>query len=160
MSSSRVCFLCYTIKGYKLPIAGHKDNHGLFLNSSQIESLRKSFGVPEGEEWAPLAGISPKNMDKVQQVLNDSFYKSKDGGKKRDYGAQAEVFKIPDMFFEVDNTRQTSTQTTFGQVLLTAAKSKDAYASRIMTMAPDVATSTNLGGFINTRGGLTNYLTN
>ena len=22
-----VCFLCYTIKGYGLPLAGHKDNH-------------------------------------------------------------------------------------------------------------------------------------
>lgn len=152
MPSSRVCFLCYTIKGYKLPIAGHKDNHGLFLNNSQIEGLRKTFGVPEGQEWAPLAGISPKNMVKVQQVLNESFYKSVDSKKKRDYAAQAEILKIPDMFFEVDHTRQTSTQTVFGQVLLTAAKSNDLYASRIMTMAPDVATSTNLGGFINTRG--------
>lgn len=46
-----------------------------------------------------------------------------------------------------------STQAGFGNVLLRAAATpKPSFADRIMTVAPDVATSTNLAGFVNARG--------
>jgi pyruvate dehydrogenase E1 component len=45
-----------------------------------------------------------------------------------------------------------STQAAFGHVLLDLAKSSEALADRIITTAPDVTQTTNLGGFVNQRG--------
>ena len=35
-SEKRTVFIAYTTKGYGLPMAGHRDNHGLFLKQSQV----------------------------------------------------------------------------------------------------------------------------
>ena len=40
-----VCFICYTIKGFGLPLAGHKDNHAGLMNPAQVETLRAAMGV-------------------------------------------------------------------------------------------------------------------
>ncbi len=40
----------------------------------------------------------------------------------------------------------------FGQIMFELAKSQQPLASRVVTTAPDVATSTNLTGWANTRG--------
>jgi pyruvate dehydrogenase E1 component len=45
-----------------------------------------------------------------------------------------------------------STQAAFGYVLLDLAKSSEELADRIVTTAPDVTQTTNLGGFVNQRG--------
>ena len=31
-SSNPTCFICYTVKGFGLPLAGHKDNHSGIMN--------------------------------------------------------------------------------------------------------------------------------
>ena len=47
-------FIAYTVKGFGLPLAGHKDNHSGMMNPSQMEGYRKSLGIAEGSEWEPL----------------------------------------------------------------------------------------------------------
>ncbi|HUN13387.1 MAG TPA: hypothetical protein PLE50_14095, partial [Rhabdaerophilum sp.] len=49
-------FICYTIKGHGLPLAGHKDNHAGLMTPSQMEGFRKSMGVRPGEEWEKWEG--------------------------------------------------------------------------------------------------------
>src|ERR1700758_3774349 len=51
------CFIAYTIKGYGLPFAGHKDNHAGLMNRDQIASFQRSMGVAEGAEWDLFAGL-------------------------------------------------------------------------------------------------------
>src|SRR5215472_10958707 len=51
------CFIAYTIKGYGLPFAGHKDNHAGLMNLDQMASFRSNMGVAEGAEWEPFAGL-------------------------------------------------------------------------------------------------------
>src|SRR5207302_237782 len=51
------CFIAYTIKGYGLPFAGHKDNHAGLMNPEQMASFQRSMVVPEGAEWEPYAGL-------------------------------------------------------------------------------------------------------
>ena len=41
-----VCFIAYTIKGFGLPLAGHKDNHAGLMTPTQIEVLRKDDEHP------------------------------------------------------------------------------------------------------------------
>lgn len=42
-------FIAYTIKGYGLPFAGHKDNHAGLMYPGQIARLREEMGIAEGE---------------------------------------------------------------------------------------------------------------
>src|SRR5438552_11276 len=51
------CFIAYTIKGYGLPFAGHKDNHAGLMNPQQMASFQQSMGVPAGAEWERFAGL-------------------------------------------------------------------------------------------------------
>ena len=38
-------FIAWTIKGYGLPFAGHKDNHAGLMNPTQMAALREAMGV-------------------------------------------------------------------------------------------------------------------
>src|SRR5580658_6210449 len=51
------CFIAYTIKGYGLPLAGHKDNHAGLMNPQQMATFRQSMAVPAGAEWDLFAGL-------------------------------------------------------------------------------------------------------
>src|SRR6202023_3839507 len=48
--------------------------------------------------------------------------------------------------------RHQSTQEAFGRILGTLAPADDAFAGRLVTTAPDVTVSTNLGAWVNRRG--------
>lgn len=147
----RTCFICYTNKGFGLPLAGHRDNHGLFMNGKQVEVLQEKMKVPVGQEWDPFVGIPGHLTSSVQKLIENCPFRYGVGKGYRDYASDAEVFSIPDSFYEEKGTN-CNTQTVFGQIMLAIAKSKDKFADRVMTMAPDVATSTNLTGFLNLRG--------
>src|SRR6185437_10206926 len=41
------CFIAYTIKGFGLPFAGHKDNHAGLMNTEQMAVFRQAMAVPE-----------------------------------------------------------------------------------------------------------------
>src|SRR5215468_7330858 len=51
------CFIAYTIKGYGLPFAGHKDNHAGLMNPAQMDTFRSAMNVRPGQEWDPFAGL-------------------------------------------------------------------------------------------------------
>src|SRR5262245_11010168 len=58
------CFIAYTIKGYGLPFAGHKDNHAGLMNLDQMASFQRGMEIPAGAEWEPFAGLdlSPERL--------------------------------------------------------------------------------------------------
>jgi len=51
------CFVAYTIKGYGLPLAGHKDNHAGLMTPDQMEDFRARHDIGAGREWAPFEGL-------------------------------------------------------------------------------------------------------
>jgi len=51
------CFLAYTVKGYGLPLAGHKDNHAGMLSPAQMTAFQRAMRVPAGREWDPFVGV-------------------------------------------------------------------------------------------------------
>src|SRR3977135_3592190 len=53
-----ICFICYTIKGYGLPLAGHKDNHAGLMTPAQMEKFRAAMNVRPGHEWDRFEGLS------------------------------------------------------------------------------------------------------
>ena len=62
-SDQPTCFLAYTIKGYGLPFAGHKDNHSGLMSPDDVEAMRASHGVAPGEEWEPFSGLDVAEAD-------------------------------------------------------------------------------------------------
>ena len=138
-------FIAYTVKGYGLPLAGHKDNHSGMMNPAQIELLRNNMGIVAGEEWAPFAGLGDNMEAKLKSFIDSSVLAHKPAE------AVSQFVPIPARL-PVPTGDTQSTQAAFGHVLLDLAKSSEELADRIVTTAPDVTQTTNLGGFVNQRG--------
>ena len=70
------CFIAYTIKGFGLPLAGHKDNHAGLMNIEQMEVYKKELNIKQGEEWDYYSGINSSENDIIKFLTNNSFYKN------------------------------------------------------------------------------------
>jgi pyruvate dehydrogenase E1 component len=138
-------FIAYTVKGYGLPLAGHKDNHSGMMNPAQIEQLRASMGVEVGQEWEPFAGLGGNIAARLKDFVGQSVL------ARKPQEPDAPVIAVPERL-PVPSGDVQSTQAAFGNVLLDLAKSSETLADRIVTTAPDVTQTTNLGGFVNQRG--------
>src|SRR5215472_5253176 len=75
-----VCFICYTIKGYGLPLAGHKDNHAGLMTAAQMESLRRAMNIGPGREWDRFDGLR-HTEEELQRFLDRVPFTS--GGARR-----------------------------------------------------------------------------
>jgi pyruvate dehydrogenase E1 component len=137
-------FIAYTVKGYGLPFAGHKDNHAGLMNPTQIEGLRDSLGIAEGAEWEPFGGLG----DNAAAVLRDFIAKSPLATHRQ---VAPDPVPVPAVLPVPEGDEQ-STQGAFGRILFDLSKSGHPLADRIVTTSPDVTVSTNLGAFVNQRG--------
>lgn len=138
-------FIAYTIKGYGLPFAGHKDNHAGLMNPRQIEALRDALGIAAGEEWSPYAGLGDNAATSLRAFVEGSPLARRPGD------AEAPRVAVPAELPTPEGEEQ-STQAAFGRILLDLAKSGQPMADRVVTTSPDVTVSTNLGAFVNQRG--------
>ncbi|EOD25688.1 putative transketolase [Emiliania huxleyi CCMP1516] len=145
-SDGRVCFLAYTIKGFGLPLAGHRDNHGLYLTSQQFEAFRASHGRSEANQWEPFDGLPDEARALVAAAPINSVPTRRH--------SPGPVCIPADLAPSVGgaNAKPVSSQTAFGAVMLELARGDSAFAGRLLTMAPDVTTTTSLSGFVNKRG--------
>ena len=139
-----VCFICYTVKGFGLPMAGHKDNHAGLMTPAQMDTFRSLNRVREGHEWDRFEGLTLP-AETLQTFLKNVPF------AQRKPAVKAARLAIPDTI-SVPPQAVTSTQTGFGALMNEIGKSKEPYASRIVTTSPDVTVSTNLGAWVNRRG--------
>ena len=139
------CFIAYTIKGFGLPMAGHKDNHSGLMTPAQMEIFRRAMSVRPGHEWDRFEGL-PLPAEQLETFLDRVPFAA--GGARRLKAPEIEVPpELPSAFQAV-----TSTQTGFGTLLNEIARTDSDFARRIVTTSPDVTVSTNLGGWVNRRG--------
>jgi pyruvate dehydrogenase E1 component len=139
------CFLAYTIKGYGLPFAGHKDNHAGLMTPDQMEFFRKTQGVGSGSEWDPFAGLDIPEHE-LQGFLAGVPFAAPSERRHR-----PAPLPIPDPF-PVPRGAKLSTQEGFGRLLSDLARGGSVLSERIVTASPDVTVSTNLGAWVNRRG--------
>ncbi|GAB3335898.1 hypothetical protein GCM10027452_09310 [Micromonospora halotolerans] len=130
----------YTVKGWGLPIAGNPRNHSALLTSEQVDALRAAHGLTRDTEWDRLDPASPAGIR---------------AGERREALARAPRERalgvtVPETT-KVRVNKPVSTQEVFGRVLVDLARDPKV-APYLVTTAPDVATSTNLAGFINKTG--------
>ncbi|MEO0441234.1 MAG: transketolase [Pseudomonadota bacterium] len=138
-------FIAYTVKGFGLPLAGHKDNHSGMMNPTQMDGYRKSLGIAEGAEWERYGGLGDNAAAQLKAFVEDSAM------ARQHREAEADPVPVPALF-AVPAGKQQSTQAAFGKILLDLAKSGEEIGDRIVTTAPDVTQTTNLGAFVNQRG--------
>src|SRR6266446_2669425 len=138
-----ICCIAYTIKGFALPFAGHKDNHAGLMTPTQLESFRAAMNIRPGHEWDAYEGLS------IAPAVLQAFFDHVPFAMGRRH--RAECIAVP---AELPVTIQPvmSTQAGFGGLLNEVGREKTEIADRIVTTSPDVTVSTNLGGWVNRRG--------
>ena len=137
-----VAMLAWTLKGWRLPFAGDPLNHGAQLTADQIQAMQREFGIPEGDEFTPFP-LESEEARYIRRVM------AAGSGLPRRYVPPAAV-PVPERL-ELPSRPATSTQEAFGDVL--AALGRDpALSPHLVTVSPDVATTTHLSGWVNRRG--------
>jgi len=140
-----ICFICYTVKGFGLPFAGHKDNHAGLMTPAQMETFRAAMNVRPGREWEKFEGL-----DIAPAALQAFLDRVPFAGRAKET-APARAFAVP-AELKVTIQPEMSTQTGFGLLLNELGRDTSELASRIVTTSPDVTVSTNLGPWVNRRG--------
>ena len=139
-TSRPTVIFAYTIKGWRLPIAGHPMNHSALLSGQQIDALRDDFGLTPETEWDAFeegtaeSGICVRARERLARVDH----------------APSKVLPVPSSIATRDPA-SSSTQAAVGRTLLDLSRIEE-LAERIVTVSPDVSVSTNLGGWINKVG--------
>ncbi|MER8834784.1 transketolase [Mesorhizobium sp. M0909] len=139
------CFIAYTIKGFGLPLAGHKDNHAGLMTKDQMAAFRASMSIGEGREWDPFEGLDIGKVD-LRRFLDAVPFAAK--GRRRRH---AQRILVPDRLGP-EAKGSISTQVGFGRILDEIARAGGLLADAIVTTSPDVTVSTNLGRWVNRRG--------
>ncbi|MFO1152726.1 MAG: 1-deoxy-D-xylulose-5-phosphate synthase N-terminal domain-containing protein [Rhodospirillales bacterium] len=138
------CLIAYTIKGYGLPIAGHKDNHPGLMTEEQMERFRAENGILPGAEWDRFAGLDIPTADLERFLATVPFAASQ---SRRLRAARVPVpTALP-----VPEGERMSTQEGFGRLLVELSRAGGPVAERVVTTSPDVTITTNLGGWVNQR---------
>ena len=135
----RVVF-AYTLKGWNLPIVGDPQNHSAMLNSNQMEELRESLNVDIGDDWPNISEDSEEYN--YCKEIGESYR------RVEEQKSNLNSFEIPKEFKHVYRGNM-STQQSFGLVLTDISRIGNEISDRVVTVSPDVASSTNLGGWIN-----------
>ncbi len=131
----------YTIKGYGLPSQGHPQNHSALLTTDQMAELGGRLGADPGHPWARFAPGS-----EAGQVCAAAARRL----RRPDFRYQAP----PELPADIGRTPTgtTTTQAALGRVLLDLTREAPEAARRIVTVSPDVSSTTNLGGWVNKAG--------
>lgn len=131
----------YTVKGYGLATEGHPQNHSSMLTEAQLRELGDRVGMSPAAPWARFAPESAPGRLCAQ--VADRLQR-----------APVTAQPVPDVPTDLGRTPAgtSSTQAGLGRALLDLTRQAPAVARRVVTAAPDVASSTNLGGWINKVG--------
>jgi pyruvate dehydrogenase E1 component len=132
----------YTIKGWRLPTEGHPANHSALLNAEQYGQLAEALGADPEDPWASFEEGSP------EAELCASAAQRLARPPRPPAAASPEV---PDDLGR-EHKGTASTQQAFGRFFVDLVREAPEVAERVVTVSPDVGTSTNLGGWINKAG--------
>ena len=133
----------YTVKGYGLASQGHPQNHSSLLSEAQMRELADQVGADLDDPWRPL----PPDSDAARLCA--------DTAARLERAADADtVAAAPNVPTDAGRTPSGTgtTQQALGRALLDLTREAPEVAARLVTVAPDVASSTNLGGWLNKVG--------
>ncbi|MFT4395991.1 transketolase-like TK C-terminal-containing protein [Gordonia lacunae] len=133
--------IAYTIKGYGLPTEGHPQNHSSLLSVAEYEQLARRLGYDPDKPWGRFDTAS-----KPGQLCETAALRL-----RREPVHAPDIPAVP-----IDSGRTpkgtASTQAGLGRVLLDLTRSAPEVAKRVVTVSPDVSSTTNLAGWVNKVG--------
>jgi pyruvate dehydrogenase E1 component len=133
--------IAYTIKGHGLPSEGHPQNHSALLSEAQITELAGQLGADLDDPWRRFDVDTDAGrlcLRTAERLRREPVPQRKSGTVPVDLG------RTP--------TGVATTQAALGRTLLDVARAAPEVGARIVTVSPDVSSSTNLGGWINKVG--------
>lgn len=131
----------YTVKGHGLAVEGHPQNHSSLLTVEQLGELARQVGADPADPWA----VFPRDTPEAE------FIAAVASGLKRPPVATMLPPEVPTDFGRTP-TGTATTQAALGRTLLDLTRSAPEAARRVVTLSPDVSSSTNLGGWVNKVG--------
>ncbi|HET7456399.1 MAG TPA: hypothetical protein VFJ74_02025 [Gemmatimonadaceae bacterium] len=131
----------YTIKAWRLATEGHPGNHSALLSVEQWRELAAALGADPDEPWAAFepgtaeAALCAEAAERLRRP-------------------RVELQPVPDVPTDLGRRHagRESTQQAFGRFFVDLSHGAPEVAARVVTVSPDVASSTNLGGWINRVG--------
>lgn len=131
----------YTVKGRGLATEGHPNNHSAQLTEAQMAELALLSGMTLDAPWQRFA---PGTQEATLCATAARRLERKE--------TQRHTISSVPTSLPWGHKAVTSTQATLGRFLSDIARAAPEVARRIVTLSPDVASSTNLGGWINKTG--------
>jgi pyruvate dehydrogenase E1 component len=133
--------LAYTIKGRGLAVEGHPQNHSALLTNEQVTELAAQLGTDTEHPWRrpPPDSAAGLLCERTAQRLRRAPVPTPDPP-----GLPADMGRTP--------TGMATTQAALGRALLDLTREAPEAARRVVTVSPDVSSSTNLGGWVNKVG--------
>ncbi|MDT5024939.1 MAG: pyruvate dehydrogenase component [Micromonosporaceae bacterium] len=131
----------YTIKGFGLPSAGHPQNHSALLTAEQMRDLAHRVGMELEHPWARFEAHTAEGRLCAQaaELL------------RRDAVPAVTPIDVPADLGRTPAGTAT-TQAALGRTLLDLHRAAPDVGRRLVTVSPDVSSSTNLGGWVNKVG--------
>jgi pyruvate dehydrogenase E1 component len=133
--------LAYTIKGYGLPIEGHPQNHSALLTAGQMRELAAHLGTDADQPWHRFPQDSAAGRlcaETTRRLKRPAIQEQAPPDVPEDLGHTP--------------TAVATTQAALGRALLDLTRAAPEAAGRVVTVSPDVSSSTNLGGWVNKVG--------
>ncbi|MFJ9590899.1 transketolase-like TK C-terminal-containing protein [Streptomyces acidicola] len=131
----------YTVKGHGLPTAGHPQNHSALLTEEQMRELAARTGTDLDDPWRGLTDGSPAQLLCARTA--ERLHRP-DVTPKAPPALPVDIGRTP--------TGTATTQAALGRTLLDLTRAAPEAARRVVTVSPDVSSSTNLGGWVNKVG--------
>jgi pyruvate dehydrogenase E1 component len=131
----------YTIKAWGLPTEGHPANHSALLSEAQWRGLAEELGADADDPWARFAADSPA----AELCTRTAARLERPPLERR---------SPPPIPADVgrEHAGRASTQQELGRFFSDLAHAAPEVAAHVVSVSPDVASSTNLGGWINRVG--------
>ncbi|KHL04557.1 transketolase-like TK C-terminal-containing protein [Sinomonas humi] len=134
--------IAYTIKGYGLPTEGHPQNHSSLLTIPQYEQLAGDLGMDAADPWSRFEPSSAAGL--LCRAAAERLARE-----------EQHLLATPAVPADMGRTPASGTATTqaaLGRTLLDLTRQAPEVAKRVVTISPDVSSSTNLAGWLNKVG--------
>ena len=131
----------YTIKARRLATEGHPANHSALLSAEQWEALAGELGADARRPWARFGAGSAE----------DELCREVAARLEREPTPARAAPAMP-AGLDREHTGRASTQQALGRFFVDLDHVAPEVARHVVTVSPDVASSTNLGGWINRAG--------
>jgi pyruvate dehydrogenase E1 component len=131
----------YTVKGYRLPTQGHPQNHSSLLTATQMTELAGTLGADPERPWLGFDPDSAAGRTCAEVAVR---LRRAPAGLEPPPALPTDIGRTP--------SGTATTQAALGRTLLDLTRSAPEAARRVITVSPDVSSTTNLGGRVNKVG--------